>query len=110
MNKNIINITSNALKQIENILKTEKKTSILFSVKSGGCNGFTYNLQPYNVNDVNKMDEIITFENIKIIVCHKSIFHLLGTTIDGKTDRMGQCFHFENPNATSKCGCGTSFG
>ena len=35
--------------------------------------------------------------------------HVWGTTIDWRKDIMGETFHFENPEAVSKCGCGTSF-
>ena len=38
-----------------------------------------------------------------------SLIHLLGTEIDWKKDIMGESFHFNNPMAKSKCGCGTSF-
>ena len=48
-------------------------------------------------------------EDFEIHVCNNSIMHLLGTKIDWKEDIMGQGFHFENPMAQSKCGCGTSF-
>ena len=43
-------------------------------------------------------------ENIKV-----ADIQGLDTTIDWKNDIMGESFHFENPNAGSKCGCGTSF-
>ena len=52
-----------------------------------------------NINDKNKL-----------FVCDKSLIHLLGTKIDWKKNIMGEAFHFENPNASSKCGCGTSYG
>ena len=110
MNK-IINVTNLARKQLINIMNTNKSNKskyILFSVEGGGCNGFKYNLEPNN-EEPNKIDEIVNLEDLKINVCGKSLLYLLGTTIDWKEDFMGSRFTFENPNATAKCGCGTTF-
>lgn len=60
--------------------------------------------------NTDKTNEIVKLDNINIVICNSSIFHLLGSKIDWKKNIMGEAFHFENPNATSKCGCGTSFG
>jgi iron-sulfur cluster assembly protein len=82
---------------------------LLFYVKGGGSNGFNYKLKP-STNPRDKLDEIVNIDkDINIIIDSKSVFHLLGTTIDWKKDITGESFHFENPNATSKCGSGTSF-
>lgn len=108
MNKNIINVTNLAKKQLTNIMRGSKSKYILFSVEGGGCNGLKYNLEPNNDNP-NKIDEIVKMDDLKINVCGKSLLYLLGTTIDWKEDFMGSRFIFENPNALSKCGCGTTF-
>ena len=108
MNKNVINVTNIARKQLTNILNMHKSKYILFSVEGGGCNGFKYNLEPF-FNEPNKRDELFEIENLKINVCGKSLLYLLGTTIDWTEDIMGNRFTFENPNASSKCGCGTTF-
>lgn len=109
----VINITKLAGKQLVRIAESNNVNNILFSITGGGCNGFNYKFTPLNweqyKKEHNKFDEIVKYENIKIIVCGHSLLHLLGTTIDWKKDIMGESFHFENPNAISKCGCGTSF-
>lgn len=48
MSKNIITITSLAVKQLKEILKKENSKGILFSVKGGGCNGFEYKFEGVN--------------------------------------------------------------
>ena len=108
MNKNVINITNIAKKQLNNIMNINKSKYMLFSVEGGGCNGLKYNLVPNN-DKPKKIDEIVKIDNFKINVCGKSLLYLLGTTIDWKEDIMGNRFIFDNPNATSKCGCGTTF-
>lgn len=105
----VLNITKSAGGQLQKIAKNYNVSNILFYVKGGGCNGFNYVLEPLKENNDNK-NEIVKYKDINIIICNSSIFHLLGTKIDWKKNIMGEAFHFENPNASSKCGCGTSFG
>ena len=107
MNKKIITITSFAVKQLKDILKKENSKGILFSVKGGGCNGFEYKFE--GVNKFTNKKNIVTEEGLKVEVCDKSLFYLLGTKIDWKEDIMGKGFIFENPSARASCGCGTSF-
>ena len=47
MNKNVINVTNLAKKQLIDIMDMNKSKSILFSVEGGGCNGLKYNLEPF---------------------------------------------------------------
>ena len=106
--KHLISVTETALSKLGSILKEHNKSVIRFSVKGGGCNGFNYQLKPTN-KVAEKLDEVVMIDNVEIHVCNSSVMHLLGTKIDWKQDIMGQGFHFENPMAQSKCGCGTSF-
>jgi iron-sulfur cluster assembly protein len=46
---------------------------------------------------------------VEVICDSKSLLYLEGTTIDFKNEVMGRGFVFNNPNATSSCGCGSSF-
>lgn len=109
MKGRIITITKAAGKKINEIASDYNSSNILFYAKGGGCNGFNYILEPISKDDINKKDEVIKCDSVNIIVCYKSLLHLLGTTIDYKKDIMGETFHFINPNAKAKCGCGTSF-
>lgn len=81
---------------------------ILFSCKSGGCNGFEYVLEPCNplVPGVEKQQ---IAPNVTLYTCNTSMLFLLGTKIDWSEDIMGSRFIFENPNAQSRCGCGATF-
>ena len=107
MNK-IITVTKEAGKKLLSISKKHNTNKILFYVEGGGCNGFNYKFKPF-FETPHKLDEIISYEDINIIVCKSSIFHLFGTKIKYKNDIMGSNFEFENPNANSMCGCVTSF-
>ena len=104
----LITLSKTATKQFKFILKENNAKAILFSIKSGGCNGFEYELTPTN-EKLKDGDEIHNENDITLHICGKSIMHILGTHIDWKKDIMGESFKFENPVAKQSCGCGTSF-
>ncbi len=106
--RQFITASTSAIHKLESILLKSNKNAIRFYVKGGGCNGFNYKLKPTNEIPDN-LDEIVKIDGVEIHICNSSTMHLLGTHIDWKEDIMGQGFHFENPMAQSKCGCGTSF-
>lgn len=76
-------------------------------VKGGGCSGFSYIL---DLTD-NQMptDELFEQHGVRIICDPKSLLYLEGVTVDFRDEIMGRGFVFSNPNATSTCGCGSSF-
>ena len=104
----VISITKKAFPKLKKIMKNHNVKRIMFGVKGGGCNGFEYILQPTNKTP-GKSDEVVKNNDVEILVCSKSLFYIIGTEIDWKDDIMGQKFEFNNPNASSKCGCNTSF-
>ena len=120
MSKNVISVTIPALKKLASIATENNCKHLLFSIKGGGCNGFTYKFSPSNEMP-DKLDEVYCLKekinNLKDIetplesihVCGMSLMHILGTEIDWKKDIMGETFIFNNPMAQSSCGCGTSF-
>lgn len=98
----------------QKIIKTMDKCNtnkILFSLKSGGCNGFEYKLEPIKSSDnISKIDEKMKIDKEKdIYICGKSLMYLLGTKIDWEDDVMGSRFIFNNPLSKNSCGCGSSF-
>lgn len=106
--KSLLKITKTAGEQLVRIANNNDVKNILFYVKGGGCNGFNYMLEP-TVKPIKRFDEVVSYKDVNVIIDDMSIMHLLGTKIDWKKDIMGESFHFENPNAMSSCGCGTSF-
>ncbi|MBA22780.1 MAG: iron-sulfur cluster assembly accessory protein [Flavobacteriales bacterium] len=76
-------------------------------VKSGGCSGLSYDLN----FDKKQLDEDRLFEDnsVKIVVDKKSLFYLVGTTLEYSGGLNGKGFVFNNPNANRTCGCGESF-
>jgi len=80
----------------------------MIGVKGGGCNGMRYFIEPTD-KPPHKTDEQINLDGTNIIVCGKSLFHILGTEVIWTTDTMGARFDFKNPNAKGSCGCGETF-
>ena len=105
---NNISISKKAADKINNIIITEKKDLMLkISVLGGGCAGFSYKFDL--VNETDDGDIIIEEHGAKVIIGEVSVPYIQGSIIDYKNDLIGQSFEVKNPNATSECGCGTSF-
>ena len=103
-----INVTENAAKQIRTqITKRGHGIGLRVGVKGGGCSGFSYVLDL--TESQKETDEVFEQHGIKIICDPKSLLYLNGTTIDFKDEIMGRGFVFQNPNASTSCGCGSSF-
>ncbi|NOX58284.1 MAG: iron-sulfur cluster assembly accessory protein [Planctomycetes bacterium] len=76
-------------------------------VKGGGCSGFNYTLDL--TDQTSSEDEVFEHDGIKIVCDPRSYLYLNGVAIDFRDEMMGRGFVFTNPNATSTCGCGSSF-
>lgn len=106
-----ITLTETAAKEISTIIDKQElnleKVRLRVGVKGGGCSGFSYILDlTENQKD---SDESFDQHGVTIICDPKSYLYLNGTTIDFKDEIMGRGFVFQNPNATTTCGCGSSF-
>ena len=77
------------------------------AVKGGGCAGMTYVLDL--VNEPKKDDKIIEEHGMELYVDRKSYIFLAGTVLEYSGGLNGKGFVFNNPNAKTTCGCGTSF-
>ncbi len=104
----LITITASGLKQFRKIIKNSKCEAIHLSLRSGGCNGFEYDLRPTK-KKLGENDELHSENGVNIHISKSSVMHLIGTEIDWKNNVMGESFTFNNPRAAASCGCGTSF-
>jgi len=107
-----INLSEAAATEIKKIIQEQKlpeaETRLRVGVKGGGCSGFSYMLD-LTEEPKGEMDEELDSHGVKILVDMKSYLYLNGVEIDFKDEVMGRGFVFKNPNATSSCGCGSSF-
>lgn len=101
-------LTETAARRIAAIMAKEPdKTALRISVEGGGCAGFSYKFAL--VSDQNDDDTKVSRDGAIVLVDAMSLPFMLGSEIDFVDDLMGQAFKINNPNATSSCGCGTSF-
>jgi iron-sulfur cluster insertion protein len=76
-------------------------------VQGGGCSGFQYG---FTFDDaVNEDDTLFEKNGVTLLVDSMSFQYLVGAEIDYKEDINGSQFVIKNPNATTTCGCGSSF-
>ena len=106
----LITITDSAKLKILDLLAEENNPNLALRtfVQGGGCSGFSYGFT--FDEEVNEDDFQIPFGSSKVLVDAMSMQYLQGATIDYKEELMGSSFTIKNPNATTTCGCGSSFG
>lgn len=111
-------LTEKAAKEVKTIIEQQSEAAqkngdeakplfLRLGVKGGGCSGFSYSLDLTETKS--DEDESWELHGIEVICDPKSMIYLDGTTVDFKDEMMGRGFVFNNPNATSSCGCGSSF-
>ncbi len=105
-------ITDEAKNQMEKLLgKNPDKYAVSLIVEGGGCAGFKYKWGFIdNQGDVHEDDHTEDWHTGRFVVDEASMMYVAGTKIDWKEEVFGSQFEITNPNASSGCGCGESFG
>lgn len=105
---NLINLTDSAKNHLKKLAQDNNKKYVRLEVKGGGCAGFRYD---WSFDDIiQDTDEYIIFDGFTLLLDNASILYLTGMTIEYKKEIFGSFLELKNPNATSSCGCGESFG
>ena len=106
----MITISESAKTKIKDLLYEEAnpKLALRTFVQGGGCSGFSYGFT--FDEEINKDDFEIPLDEFRVLVDSMSMQYLQGAEIDYKEELMGSSFTIKNPNATTTCGCGSSFG
>ena len=106
----MITISESAKSKIKDLLLEENnpKLELRTFVQGGGCSGFSYGFT--FDEEINEDDFEIPLDEFKVLVDSMSMQYLTGAEIDYKEELMGSTFSIKNPNATTTCGCGSSFG
>lgn len=101
----MINITESAKSKIQELLAEENDASLKVRVfvQGGGCSGFQYGF----TFDADTAEDDFVVEGL--LVDAMSMQYLQGAEIDYRESDMGAEFKISNPNATTTCGCGSSF-
>jgi iron-sulfur cluster insertion protein len=105
----MITITESAKEKIQDILLEENnpKMKLRMFVQGGGCAGFSYG---FTLDEEQNEDDFeFPTGSQKVIIDSMSAMYIEGATIDYVEDLMGASFKITNPQATTTCGCGSSF-
>lgn len=104
-----VQLTERAARQVQKIIADEEippEQRLRVGVKGGGCSGLSYSL---GFDHATAEDEHFASNGVEVIVDKRHILYLEGISIDFHDGLDARGFVFSNPNATSTCGCGTSF-
>ncbi|MBF8963991.1 iron-sulfur cluster assembly accessory protein [Pontibacter sp. FD36] len=104
-----IALTEKALAEVKNIMQEKNvpaEYGLRIGVQGGGCSGMSYLLGFDKAKD---SDEIYTLEGLNLIMDKKHAMYVLGMEVDFQDGLNARGFVFNNPQAKSTCGCGSSF-
>ncbi len=99
-------VTDRAFARLAEINAGDQGKALRVAVEGGGCSGFQYEI---TLDEVAKGDLVLEGMGQKVVVDEVSLPFLANATIDFTEELIGARFVIDNPNATSSCGCGTSF-
>jgi iron-sulfur cluster insertion protein len=101
--------TDSAADKVKQLIEEEGNAALKLRVfvQGGGCSGFQYGFT--FDEEVNEDDTVMDKKGVQLLVDSMSYQYLVGAEIDYKDDINGAQFVIKNPNATTTCGCGSSF-
>ncbi|HVO02682.1 MAG TPA: iron-sulfur cluster insertion protein ErpA [Candidatus Cybelea sp.] len=104
-----VTLTASAARRIGELIAQEGDRSLMLrlSVSGGGCSGFQYGFSFDNAKQQD--DHLFERDGVKMVIDDTSLDLLAGAEVDFVEDLVGSAFQVKNPNATSSCGCGSSF-
>ncbi|MCR9288492.1 MAG: iron-sulfur cluster assembly accessory protein [Bacteroidetes bacterium] len=104
-----ITLTDHAVRELTRIMNQQnisEEYGLRVGVKGGGCSGFSYVL---GFDAPKDNDDSFEINGIKVFMQKSHAIYLLGMEIDWVEGLNNRGFSFNNPNASSSCGCGSSF-
>jgi iron-sulfur cluster insertion protein len=101
--------TDNAANKVKQLIEEEGNADLKLRVfvSGGGCSGFQYG---FTFDEVTNEDDTVMSKNgVQLLIDPMSFQYLVGAEIDYQENLEGAQFVIKNPNATTTCGCGSSF-
>lgn len=104
-----LDFTEAAAAKVSGLIEDENNPNLKLRVyiTGGGCSGFQYGFT-FDENQADD-DTVVSKDGVTLLVDSMSFQYLIGAKIDYLEDLQGARFVIENPNATTTCGCGSSF-
>jgi len=109
INKTPVTLTQSAVEEIKKLMNDESNSGkyLRIGVKGGGCSGMSYLL---GFEDKTEKDEVFEINGISCIIHPAHLIYLKDMEINWEGGLNARGFTFNNPNASTTCGCGSSFG
>lgn len=104
-----LSLTPAAYARVRTLMEAEGRQGLMFrvSVSGGGCSGFQYGFD--FDTELREDDRALNQDGVMVVIDEASLDILRGSQVDFTETMMAAAFVVNNPNATSTCGCGTSF-
>ena len=104
-----ITLTKSAVHRVETLMMLAEKTvlGLRIGVTNTGCSGHMYQVE--YAEDERPLEEVVEQDGVKIFIDPLALMFVFGSKLDYVEDKLQSGFVFENPNETSRCGCGESF-
>jgi len=101
--------TTAAAKKVSELIAEEGNPELMLRiyVQGGGCSGFQYGFTFDET--VNEGDEQVVTDGVTLLIDPMSVQYLMGAEVDYSEGLQGAQFVIRNPNASTTCGCGSSF-
>lgn len=101
--------TDSAANKVKQLIDEEGNTALKLRVfvQGGGCSGFQYGFT--FDEEIGEDDTVMDKNGVQLLIDAMSYQYLVGAEIDYKDDLSGAQFVIKNPNASTSCGCGSSF-
>ncbi len=109
MNGASVTLTEKAAKRVAELASAEgdPNLKLRLAVSGGGCSGFQYGFT--FDEEVKADDHVFETDGVQLLIDEISLEFLAGAEVDFVEELIGSSFQVRNPQATSSCGCGTSF-
>ena len=104
-----VGMTESAARRVQKLIDGEGNPNLMLrlQVSGGGCSGFQYGITLDSATTED--DRLFEYHGVKMVIDDTSLDLLNGAVVDFVEDLVGSSFKITNPNASSTCGCGSSF-
>lgn len=103
----MVTLSPSAADKVKEMLEErESENALRLYIKPGGCSGFSYGMALDAKKDTDHVYDIL---GVSVVIDKDSLELVDGSEVDYVDDLTGQGFRIQNPNATTTCGCGSSF-
>lgn len=104
-----LTMTESAKNRIRDLMNQRDMPAVgvRIGIKTKGCSGMSYTME--FADQASPFDEIVTIDDITLMIDPKAIMFILGTEMDYVEEALHSGFVFSNPNEKGRCGCGKSF-